>query len=145
MSNAINSNNPKTLEDHQAIVMTMKPAADALPAEAVRAPVIPIPMFLEEGLAMAAASREHFDALAKVGVSQEQIDEMYKLFVALGSAQAVWQAERRNGRDEPERSCDADLGRQEDDTPSRPGRRRRRHPDADKITGSGLRILLKSL
>ena len=89
-----------SIDDHMAVIAAVQTEAYALPQELVRQPDIPVPVFLDEGLAMVVAGREHFPALEAVGLVYQQIDRMERFLLTLRSTQAVWNTERRNGRDD---------------------------------------------
>lgn len=81
------------IADHRRRLAQLAGLAETLPATAVRRPDMPIARFLEEGFCMLIALREHFGALARVGVTQEQVERFKRLLFGLQSAQAVWEHE----------------------------------------------------
>jgi hypothetical protein len=81
------------LADHRRRLAGIVPLAAALPATSVRRPDMPISRFVEEGFCMLIAIREHYGALARVGVTQEQVERFKRLLFCLQSAHAVWEHE----------------------------------------------------
>jgi len=81
------------ITDHRRRLAAVTALAEALPATAVRRPDMPVSRFVEEGFCMLIAVREHYGALARVGVSEDQVERFKRLLFGIQSAQAVWEHE----------------------------------------------------
>lgn len=81
------------IADHRRRLAQVTTLAEALPATAIRRPDMPVSRFVEEGFCMLIAIREHYGALARVGVTQEQVERFKRLLFGLQSVQAVWEHE----------------------------------------------------
>ena len=79
---------------HRQRVDAVRVLAQALPADVVRAPDLPIARVVEEGLGMLVGCRAHAEALAEVGITSDQVDRFRQLVEALQSAQAILEATR---------------------------------------------------
>ncbi len=81
---------PVTLAEHQKIVDAVRVRAKAIPAEEVRTPFIPIPIFLDEGHTVVQAAEVCFPDLSAAGMQREPMTELAFLLRCLASAQALW-------------------------------------------------------
>jgi hypothetical protein len=89
-----------TLQENMEVVESVRERAFSLPADSVKAPDMPIAVFLDELTTTALAVEEHFDALAAVGFTRQMMDSFGYYVKCLRAAQAVWNAEKSNGRTE---------------------------------------------
>ena len=93
MSNEISTEMQKAFDE-------LRPLALSLPAEAVRAPEMPIDKFIAEGRAYVAAGHEQQDALFAIGMPEDLIDLFAWRLTGLQTAELIWGRTRNKGRDE---------------------------------------------
>ncbi|MBI5494848.1 MAG: hypothetical protein HY904_07445 [Deltaproteobacteria bacterium] len=89
-----------TLDQHRAVVAPLRVEVGAIPAEDVREPDMPVPIFLDEAMTSLVAAQDQAEALDAVGLEPEVVPRVEKLIHGLLSAQAIWNAERATGRTE---------------------------------------------
>lgn len=75
-------------------------AAQAIPADQVQSPVIPVPVFVEETMTATVAAAEHLAEFEAVGMPVALIATVEQRAIALQSAQAIWNAGKSKVRDE---------------------------------------------
>jgi len=89
-----------SLQDHLSVLESVRSLAEALPAETVTEPNLPMPVYINECTTMIVGAKEHFEVLSAVGYTTQMLQSAEDRVVATISAQAVWNAERRGGHSE---------------------------------------------
>jgi hypothetical protein len=87
----------RTPVEHRRRVDAVRREAEALPAASVTAPRIPVDQLAGRVFSMLVGCRENAGALARVGVTEEQVGHLKKLVFALLSAQSLLEEARREG------------------------------------------------
>jgi hypothetical protein len=118
-----------SLQDHLVVVGSVKSLAEALPAEAVVEPNMPMPVYISECTTMIVGAKEHFEALSAVGYTAEMLKSAEDRAIAAISAQAVWNTERRGGHSESVVQLIAESEQKRDDLVAASALALRKNPD----------------
>lgn len=82
------------------IVEELSDMAWGLPADMVRAPDLPMPVFIDEGKGYIGAARQHMESLVAVGMPPHLVDRYERYILAAEATQTKWNTFRNKGRSE---------------------------------------------